>query len=873
MPEIVVLDPANGLTPRQNLATNPKAGALATTGWTNTGLTAFAAVTLGAGGAPAPSAALIALGVKTGFHVTGDAAADRASIPFDVVSGETYTVAVYLYLDTHTTAGVQLRVDNAAAASKASTVALVTDDVWTRQSVTFTADSTGTWRLRVQQSAAGAADFYFSAVLIEHAATLGGYFDGGTLAPLPTATYRWEGTPHASISSLLMLRAELDLTDLIGDVGPDWGDAEIEAYMAEASRGQLPVDFRMPNRQIQIPLVLRDLSDMTFEEARQSVQAKVGLFQREGGWLKRQTGAGHWYADIVNASLKLGGGSAQALLGIDADAVLTFETLPDFYGDEIQLDDMTGTGELVGVLKQGGVNALITGDHPGRVRIAATDLSGQNQVALMWGLRSENYSPGPTAALVYEAELLTPMDAAAVASQAGASGAGSNVIRHSTLSTTTNWVPVLSTTVLSGALDLTHRGTYRVWARVYAETTDSLISPPKVRLVWDVGDLVQPVENPSVTIPTPFSWFAVDLGEIRLDAPPVGAHRWRGIVQALGAVGANLVAVDKVWLVPIDEGYGVLRGMTSSVEGLGGDFARDGFAQSAGALAGKTAPIGGVWAASGSATDLAVEAAGHTAQRSSLDASIPHFDTLPTNRTGVLVQADFKSTLTASGPATEHGIVARYVDTSNYLYLVFEVGNLLGGATFANLTFRTKIAGSTSGPSESFTTDSFVAGRYYSLRLTVDALGQASAWAWETGTTRPVEPTLSFTSPDLATGGALASGLVGIRDQSDLIAVTRNYDNFYASPIVSDAVLFASQSAELRTDGMFREDSTGIGYGTVSQVVGDLPRLPPSGLEGRPVELFVKPTRGDLAVIPDTGIDDIGVQVLYRPSWLFVPEA
>jgi hypothetical protein len=39
------------------------------------------------------------------------------------------------------------------------------------------------------------------------------------------------------------------------------------------------------------------------------------------------------------------------------------------------------------------------------------------------------------------------------------------------------------------------------------------------------------------------------------------------------------------------------------------------------------------------------------------------------------------------------------------------------------------------------------------------------------------------------------------------------------------------------------------------------------------VELFVKATRGDLDQLADTGIDDISVQVLYRPCWLHIPEA
>lgn len=103
------------------------------------------------------------------------------------------------------------------------------------------------------------------------------------------------------------------------------------------------------------------------------------------------------------------------------------------------------------------------------------------------------------------------------------------------------------------------------------------------------------------------------------------------------------------------------------------------------------------------------------------------------------------------------------------------------------------------------------------------------------------------------------------------MAFTRTYDNFVAYVPIGDAVLFASQSAELRTDGIIRETAVGGSYGPVSAPAGDLPRLPPSGLENRLVEVLVKPSRGDLDTLPDSAIDDVSVQVFYRPCWLFVP--
>jgi hypothetical protein len=126
---------------------------------------------------------------------------------------------------------------------------------------------------------------------------------------------------------------------------------------------------------------------------------------------------------------------------------------------------------------------------------------------------------------------------------------------------------------------------------------------------------------------------------------------------------------------------------------------------------------------------------------------------------------------------------------------------------------------------------------------------------------------------ELATGGTLASGRVGIFDAQALsTANTRQYDNFLVQTPTTDAAIFASQSAELSTTRMLREDSTGAAYSPISTVTGDLPRLPPAGMEGRTTEVMVKASRGDFDTSPDSGIDDISTRVYYRPSWLFVPD-
>ena len=94
-------------------------------------------------------------------------------------------------------------------------------------------------------------------------------------------------------------------------------------------------------------------------------------------------------------------------------------------------------------------------------------------------------------------------------------------------------------------------------------------------------------------------------------------------------------------------------------------------------------------------------------------------------------------------------------------------------------------------------------------------------------------------------------------------------DNFVSWSATPDAVAFASQSVELNTKGMIREDSAGAAYGPVSSVVGDLPRMPNRSSAGT-VEFFAKASRGDLQTGADPGIDDISARIYRRASYLTV---
>ena len=666
-------------------------------------------------------------------------------------------------------------------------------------------------------------------------------------------------------SEVATARTELDINSGAIQVraeGVTWGNAEIQAYMSQQQRGESPVDFRIPNRQIEIPLVMQSAGTVTFAQARSALASKVARIQQEGGHLKRVTsGGGTLFCDLVNASLNLPGGWLQAHRDKETEAVLTLEAIPDFYGAKVTLSDHTETSAAELRFTETGIK----GDYPGRVRIVVDDDQGVNKRGLIWSVRSRHYSAASTAAQAYEAEALTPLDTATATGKAGASNG--SVVIHSLVAQ--NWTPVLSTNI-STSTWLTHTGSYRVFARVWSTNGTAVES----RFVWDVGDFAYPVENDPVRLYDGGTFHILDYGQIRLDPPSVGAHRWQGQIQARGELGSEGLAVDKLWIVNTDEGHGVLRAPIGSVENLGTYSARSDFNTESGAIGGDSLSVGGTWIGQGAASDFSVVAAGgiNFAQRAALaDASITagRYTTASTPSLAASVaQVTFTSTAlrnTAGNLANgAYGVLARTAGTSDWLFFGWNTGALYVAKRAAGVS--TNLAW-TQSPYYNLN------GVYYAYRLLVDAGGFWSATLSINNSS--FFKVLSGYDSALATGGALATGRVGFLDchTDSSPATTRLYTAFAAWPPTADAVAFASQSAQLTTAGLIREDAAGAAYAPISYPTGDLPRIPPATLEGRTTEFFIKMSRGDMQTLADPALDDLSARVSYRPSYLQVPES
>jgi hypothetical protein len=163
----------------------------------------------------------------------------------------------------------------------------------------------------------------------------------------------------------------------------------------------------------------------------------------------------------------------------------------------------------------------------------------------------------------------------------------------------------------------------------------------------------------------------------------------------------------------------------------------------------------------------------------------------------------------------------------------------------------------------------------YTIAVSADASGNFVA-SLKLGST--TLKSLSGTDSVLATAATLASGKGGMYDEYTAAspAVTRTYDNFElesysTSDAKNDAAIFASQSCEIRNDGVVREDSGGTVWNDVSRYEGDFLQVPATGRDARTVRFTLKAARYGPSIGADSGIDDISARLSYQPRGLTIP--
>jgi hypothetical protein len=523
-----------------------------------------------------------------------------------------------------------------------------------------------------------------------------------------------------------------------------------------------------------------------------------------------------------------------------------------------------------------GIDIAPAGDVPALGRLVIDDDQGQDQWTLIWGLQSRYYDPTADAALFYEAESRTPQGGAATAELAGASGAGKNTVLHGSL--VPNLQSVLSTQAVGAGNHLRHVGSYRVFARLQRPATN--VGSVSVALQWAQGDFQRATENDLVTWladELEGIWLLVDLGLVHLERAVAGTQRWEGRILASSTVAGDDLYVDCLMLFPVDEGYGTLK-VVPPLEIPTQITAHDEFDQAAGNLdTPKALPLGGSWSEQSKtgANGFQVEAVSHTARRSTVsdaDLNSGCFAIAGATVAGpTQVSVEIQYTAKPSevrGQSYRFGVFARFVDLSNWAMAVLEPF----GPTVDNynLTFVKRVAGTTFVTVPGHATLISGANRGL-LTLRIDAAGNYKA---SLNDAKP-ESVVAGQDADLAASGALATGKFGIYDAwASAVANTRIFDNFLAfAASASDAAVYASRSAEVRSDRMLRFDPGGTILQPRRDYSGKYLRLPPARREGRSVRTIVKLSRGNIDTMADRAIDDASFRLFWQPRGLVLPES
>lgn len=417
----------------------------------------------------------------------------------------------------------------------------------------------------------------------------------------------------------------------------------------------------------------------------------------------------------------------------------------------------------------------------------------------------------------------------------------------------------------------THTGTRRLGARVHVP---QFVDFPELRAVYGVGDLGEPAENLPIACPGGGeNFYLVDLGTLRLDAGPLGLHRFAGQIQGRGVSGGETVSIDGLELWPADEHLASVTVPVRWLEGIVDYVARDELNQSAGAVDGKTLAVGGAYQRAGDATDYTVDDTNHVLVRSAVSDSGAHAGlgggcyalAGSTVLTDIACRVDFKTSSVERGISLAQGLALRYGGTSDALLLeVYPDWHDGSRVALNGWTGSASDLGSTLLPP-------IAANAWYTLGALLLADGHYAIWLAPKGDLAYRSPIMLGRNPALATGGTLDSGRAGIYDcfvGAD--ATTRTYDNFAMWVPQTDAAVFAGRAIEMATDGAYREARDGVSAGIVTPF-GNRPRLPQSGPDGRPVEVIAAVSQGDLDRSPDFSLAEPTLELSYRPCWLTAP--
>jgi hypothetical protein len=637
------------------------------------------------------------------------------------------------------------------------------------------------------------------------------------------------GDPSEFISGRSELAFDKLGLKIVGE--PDWGDADIETFMVKQLLGEIPADRHPPNRTISITLQARETGGVSLAEVLQKLQQKVGLWQRESGWLRRDFDTRGKFKRSVGFIVHyavLGGieGWLMAHRNKVPEITLVFTCGPFCYGtaEEESAEFKATAHDLPWEL------ASVKGTAPGLLRAVVKNENAalKNWRALIAAAESRDHpqdaTKDTTALLGIEAENLTRNPSSELNETTGASGG-----KLVQMSTKTAYQYIVKSKIAAG--DLTHIGNRRIIIRAFEEANPitchwELRWRPMGSPYWETNDEVP------VQLDTLNGFTFLDLGEVRLDRPVIGNKGWEfqvRVKQSGTVVGSRIARIDKLWVLPTEQYVAVSNPpATPAPDGVQGKTEAGTLVFEAGS--------GADWINPEKAKTSNNEYATAT-----LTPTVYWSDPLRLTKWGFTIPEG----MTIVGVVAE---IERKASKAN------QIRDLL-------LHLR-KADGTTSDDNSSH--------EYWPLADAVRVYGSSETiWGFDSLTRAEV----NAEGFGIEISAQMNSGMEEAVASIDQIKLTV----YYAETADESPVCFASRSIQLRSDGIYRQHPTAEVWGRVVPWTGFYPFAAPSGMESRAIRGVIIPSAGDLDLKSieeqDASLHKLSAKIFYRPAYHFTSEA
>lgn len=619
-------------------------------------------------------------------------------------------------------------------------------------------------------------------------------------------------------------RIELGLDDIgLAIRGePDWGDSEMELFLVRQALGEIPADRRPPNRTALIDVMARKEGATSLMEAASKLQKKIGTWQREGGFVRRDLDVKGGFTTSV--ATQVHGASIGGIQGwlfahrqTAPDIHLSLTTDPYFYGVN-EIESGLFKAENVAHLKWEIAN--IKGSAPGLFRCQIKNEGAVDWKGLLAAMESRDLAAvgtrNTTADIVYECEALTAAGGTVEAAVAEASNG--KVMKNSELST--GFINILNSKTLASG-HMTHTGPRRVWLR--AKDPNAISENIELKLVWRALGSAKWSENRAVRMPLNAGFAKVDLGEVLPEAFVLGEQRWEWKLMARARNGAGTVELDVTYVLPTEQMLAVNAPPTViQPDGQSAKLPLTGENNALGS--------GKAWVNPGN-----ILTSNNVYATCEVSTGLVDTQTLVAKKFGFAIP----------GAAIITGVV---VDIER---------KAPAGVTINDWSIKLLKAGVLSGVDHAHAT-------YWPEADTVESYG-SSTDTWIPGLT-PAEVNAEGFGVGIRAINVYTVGATNISVDSVKITV------YYTTFADENRVCFAARSIELRSDGVYRQHLTDNIWGR-GVPDGFLPYSPPSGLEARAVRGVIAPSQGDHLAVADAGNHKISARVFYFPGYLFVSEA